>query len=49
MSQDDIHRRGSQFRGEAREPLVLVLGESIFKSNVLTLDITEFTQALAEA
>ena len=48
MRQDDVHLAAKQFGRETREPFVLVLGESIFKDNVLAVDITEFAQAGAE-
>src|SRR6266850_1538512 len=49
MHHDDVHLVANQFGREAREPFPLVLGESAFKDNVLAFDITEFTQARAEA
>jgi len=45
---DDVHLVANQFGREARESFVLVLGESVFKNNVLAFDITEFTQARAD-
>ena len=49
MHHDDVHLVAYQFGREAREPVVLVLGESVLKRNVLAFDITEFTQARTEA
>jgi len=46
---DDVHLVANQFAREVREPFVLILGEPIFKDDVLAFDITEFTQARAEA
>jgi hypothetical protein len=48
VRQDDVHLAANQFGGETREPFVFVLGESVFKDNVLAFDLTEFAQAGAE-
>ncbi len=49
MRHDDVHLATNEFGREPWEPFVLVLGESVFKGNGLAFDITEFTQATAEA
>jgi hypothetical protein len=37
---DDVHLAANQFGRETREPFVLVLGETVFKENVLAFDVS---------
>jgi len=46
---DDVHFVANQFGREVGKPFVLVLGEFVFKDDVLAFNITDVTQARAEA
>jgi len=45
----DVHVGANQLGREARKPLVLVLGESVFEDDVLAFDVAELTQTGSEA